>query len=243
MGQHLGIEAYHLSSHFCKNFWFISCWLLSERGYRTSWATSRIPAVFLNTQLISLCHGAVITKLEGLKISPKALKREAQFYFFFTALTNGNDWTDRCQGRTQLVTANLDEAPFLPGMGPFCQGAFHPCVEDLGETVVREAAEPSELYQNWISLGLACIGVACKHGFGQKMWLGSQNKKLEACLHGCMPFAQPCGGHLHATCPRMSLSRSASWHGVRNQGAAVVPVTKTTMNLGACSELKHEFEL
>lgn len=53
------------------------------------------------------------------------------------------------------------------------------------------------IYQNWISLGLACIGFACKHGFGQQIWLESQSKNLGARLHGCKPFAQPSGGHLH----------------------------------------------
>lgn len=43
-----------------------------------------------------------------------------------------------------MVTANLDEAPFLPDMGPSCQGAFHLRLGDLAETVVGEGAEPSE---------------------------------------------------------------------------------------------------
>lgn len=43
-----------------------------------------------------------------------------------------------------MFTANLDEAPFLPDTGPFCQVAFHLHVEDLAEMVVGAAAEPSE---------------------------------------------------------------------------------------------------
>lgn len=120
--------------------------------------------------------------------------------YFLTASVNGNDWTDGGKGRARVVAADLDEAPFLPDMGSFYEGAFHLHVEDVAETAVGEAAKPSEqpsFGHHLSNLASFRPGFGHKHGFGQQNWLESQSENLGSCFHGCKPFAEPSGGHFH----------------------------------------------
>lgn len=102
-----------------------------------------------------------------------------------------------------MVTANLDETPFLPDMGPFFQGAFHLHVEDLAEMAVREAAEPSEQTSSGHHLSKLDFFRPSMHWLCLQAWLWSSNVigKPEEEVEGMFTWLQALytakWGHLH----------------------------------------------